>query len=335
MPRLACSLVVALILVAPGGRARGQDGGSDENKAKIRRLAEDDKAAREASKAKKYDEAAKLYEGVLAGLPDVQLAPAARKRIEMSTRYNYGCTLALGGKKEKAVAELSKAIDAGFTDWKHVAKDTDWDGLREDDGFKKQAARTKEIAEKAEEAEPRLPFAVFKKAKAGDWAVYKGKIDMKGVHESVLVAKIAKVEGDEVTLEVDQTSEGQKVPTKTFRFDSTKPPTVRAFFDLSSEDELSDVKTSPGKETVSGKELEGHVFSYVDHLRGASLKLSAFFSPEVTVWGRVYTRAEIEEGGNTYHISYEIAGYGTASATTWGKTVDELEKAQPKGKKGE
>jgi len=77
----------------------------------------------------------------------------ARKAHEMSPEnarlmYNVGCFSALTGHKEEALGWLEKSVDAGFTNPKHIAQDSDLDSLREDPRY--QAALAKAEAQYAE-----------------------------------------------------------------------------------------------------------------------------------------------------------------------------------------
>jgi adenylate cyclase len=55
--------------------------------------------------------------------------------------YNLACALALSGQKEKALDNLEKAIDAGFTDRQQYETDGDLDSLRETEKFKQLLKR--------------------------------------------------------------------------------------------------------------------------------------------------------------------------------------------------
>jgi Flp pilus assembly protein TadD len=50
--------------------------------------------------------------------------------------YNLACAYALKGDKDKAIATLKQAIDAGFASKSYIAGDSDWDSLRNDPHFK-------------------------------------------------------------------------------------------------------------------------------------------------------------------------------------------------------
>lgn len=330
MSRIARCVAVAFALTFTiAAVARAQDG-ADDKQAAIEKIRETEKKAREAAKAKKWDEAAKYFEEMLALVEKAELPDAVKKRGAAGTHYNFACVLALSGKKDKALDELGKAIDLGFIDWKHIAKDADFDSIKDDDGFKKQVARAKEATEKLEAAEPKVPIAAFANAKEGDWATYRGKVSMNGaLRRSILLARITKVEGDAVTLEIDQTAGGEKGPPKVYTFDRTKAPTIKRFFDFAAQPgaRLEGVEAEETKESVSGKEFSGQSLSFVMKLGTAELKARTVFSTDVTAGGRVATKAEVRENDKKVGtISYEIAGYGTKDATTWGKSEADLEK---------
>ena len=50
--------------------------------------------------------------------------------------YNLACAYALKGDKNKAIATLQQAIDAGFANKSYIKGDSDWESLRDDPQFK-------------------------------------------------------------------------------------------------------------------------------------------------------------------------------------------------------
>jgi pimeloyl-ACP methyl ester carboxylesterase len=71
--------------------------------------------------------------------------------------YNAACAFALLGDKPKAIELLKKAIEAGWTDREHLERDTDFDGIREEAGYKEALALLQErLAKIAKEDEARL-----------------------------------------------------------------------------------------------------------------------------------------------------------------------------------
>jgi ketosteroid isomerase-like protein len=76
--------------------------------------------------------------------------PEAIKSLEQAIKvgggaaldfYNLACAFALSGEKEKALDNLEKAINAGFTDRRQYETDSDLDGLRETERFKELLKR--------------------------------------------------------------------------------------------------------------------------------------------------------------------------------------------------
>jgi thiol-disulfide isomerase/thioredoxin len=67
------------------------------------------------------------------------------KNILVQSLYNEACAEALEGQVDKAVAALTDAIDAGWSDMEHINKDKDFDGIRKDPKF---AALLKELPKK-------------------------------------------------------------------------------------------------------------------------------------------------------------------------------------------
>ncbi|HEV2668300.1 MAG TPA: tetratricopeptide repeat protein, partial [Blastocatellia bacterium] len=75
----------------------------------------------------------------------LRLLPDAIKSLEQAIKvgggvaldfYNLACAFALSGEKEKALDNLEKAINAGFTDRRQYETDNDLDSLRETERFK-------------------------------------------------------------------------------------------------------------------------------------------------------------------------------------------------------
>ena len=56
-------------------------------------------------------------------------------------RYNLSCSLALTRRADEAFAELARAIDLGYRDARHLARDEDWAPLRADPRFSEQVKR--------------------------------------------------------------------------------------------------------------------------------------------------------------------------------------------------
>lgn len=75
---------------------------------------------------KEYSKAVEAYEKILQEQPD-----------DVNALYNLACAHALAGSKDKAVEQLQKAVDAGFTDFEHIKTDSDLDSIRDTDGYKK------------------------------------------------------------------------------------------------------------------------------------------------------------------------------------------------------
>lgn len=74
---------------------------------------------------KKFLEAAEQY-----------LAASALESLRPNALYNAACSYALAGEKDKAVEQLKKAIEAGYTKFDRIKSDTDLDPIREHEGYK-------------------------------------------------------------------------------------------------------------------------------------------------------------------------------------------------------
>lgn len=85
---------------------------------------------------KKYAEAIALYHKILDAAPD-----------DATSIYNLACGYALTNEKEKAVAALRRSLEAGFIKFGHIEVDPDWDGMRDDPGFKKLMAERAKFVE--------------------------------------------------------------------------------------------------------------------------------------------------------------------------------------------
>ncbi len=91
-------------------------------------------AAAQLVQQKKYGEAEKICAQAQ------QIAP-----FFPLTSYNLACFQSLQGKKEEALANLEKAITAGFANVPHLLKDEDLAELREDPKFKELVEKAKEV----------------------------------------------------------------------------------------------------------------------------------------------------------------------------------------------
>ena len=57
--------------------------------------------------------------------------------------YNLACLYAIRNKKEEALEYLERSLSRNEVSVKFVEKDKDWDGLRDDSGFKRILSNTK------------------------------------------------------------------------------------------------------------------------------------------------------------------------------------------------
>ncbi len=104
-------------------------------------------------KEKKHADALPLFQ---------KLADAHPENVVM--QYNVACCLALDGKIEPAMAALTRAVDAGWWNWRHVLEDTDLQPLREREDFQALIERMKAMS-------PRMtvqPTAGFRSVYAWD-----------------------------------------------------------------------------------------------------------------------------------------------------------------------
>jgi predicted esterase len=84
-------------------------------------------------RARKLDDAVKAFEKCVELFPDRAVG-----------HYNAACAHALAGRKETAVACLSRSFEHGFLDLAHVARDHDLDPLRAEPAFTKLIDATRE-----------------------------------------------------------------------------------------------------------------------------------------------------------------------------------------------
>jgi len=80
--------------------------------------------------AELYTKTGRVEDGLAADLDLVRLCPA-----ESEVWYNLGCSYALTGRKDEALAALSRAIDLGYEDYQWMSADGDLSSLREDPRF--------------------------------------------------------------------------------------------------------------------------------------------------------------------------------------------------------
>lgn len=100
--------------------------------------AEIDKEVGDLFAAKKYAEAAEKCRAQMALVPD-----------DPNPAYNLACALARLGKKDEALAALTKSVDLGFEDPDHMKVDDDLGPLRDDKAFAALVAKAVENDKKA------------------------------------------------------------------------------------------------------------------------------------------------------------------------------------------
>ena len=57
--------------------------------------------------------------------------------------YGKACCYSLQGKSDQAIDNLSKSLELGYADFKHLEADTDFDSIRDDPRYKKLLAKYK------------------------------------------------------------------------------------------------------------------------------------------------------------------------------------------------
>ncbi len=84
-------------------------------------------------RAKAYDEAIKVLAKILKAYPH-----------DSTALYNTACAYALKGERDKAVEFLKRSVEEGFTDFDHIARDSDLNSIRDHPGYKDLMARKEE-----------------------------------------------------------------------------------------------------------------------------------------------------------------------------------------------
>ena len=80
-------------------------------------------------KDKNYRESIKLFKRIYYNFP--------KTRVGAIAAYNAACGYALSGSKDEAIDWLEYSVKAGYSDFDHLRKDTDLDGLRNEKRYKK------------------------------------------------------------------------------------------------------------------------------------------------------------------------------------------------------
>ena len=87
--------------------------------------------------AKAYDEAIKVLAEILRVYPH-----------DSTALYNTACAYALKGERDKAVEFLKRSVEEGFTDFDHIAHDSDLNSIRDHPGYKDLMAKKEEYMER-------------------------------------------------------------------------------------------------------------------------------------------------------------------------------------------
>jgi hypothetical protein len=80
-------------------------------------------------KDKNFRESIKLFKRIYYNFP--------KTRMGAISAYNVACGYALAGSKEEAIDWLEYSVKAGYSDFDHLRKDADLDGLRNEKRYKK------------------------------------------------------------------------------------------------------------------------------------------------------------------------------------------------------
>lgn len=78
----------------------------------------------------------------------IDLKLAKLRPYDPMVHYNLACSYSLLGKINKSLASLSKAIELGYDDIRHMEQDTDLDRLRDEEGYKTLINKLKEAIAK-------------------------------------------------------------------------------------------------------------------------------------------------------------------------------------------
>jgi len=126
----AASFVRAALLLAVLALCLGTAQAQDANREKAQQYLKMAAEVHAAFEAKEYDKAIELCHKQL------ELAPNLP-----DPHYNIACALARQGKKDEAFAELTKGIEAGYSDAAHMRQDADLETLRKEKQFEELAAK--------------------------------------------------------------------------------------------------------------------------------------------------------------------------------------------------
>jgi tetratricopeptide (TPR) repeat protein len=122
---------------------------------------------------KEWQEAIDIYKKIIKKNPD-----------DSNALYNSACAYSLLGKKTEAVEFLRKAVEAGFTDFRHIEADSDLDNIRGEEGYKKL------IADKKKYMAPLSPEKIIERYKKRLGDEYKYIKDEK--YKLVIISNVGK-----------------------------------------------------------------------------------------------------------------------------------------------
>ncbi|MCO5164896.1 MAG: redoxin domain-containing protein [Planctomycetes bacterium] len=82
-----------------------------------------------------YDEALAKYGQILELLAGLPFPEDAKDGVRQLVYYNTACARSMQGRADEALTALGQALEAGFDDFDHIAKDTDLDPIRREPRF--------------------------------------------------------------------------------------------------------------------------------------------------------------------------------------------------------
>ena len=94
----------------------------------------------------------KTFEGLVTKFKKEYDRLDSNNKMEYATNlqnsyYNLSCTYALTGKKNEAIENFRKSIEAGYFNYYHVLEDSDLDTLRNEDEFKRLVESIREVGD--------------------------------------------------------------------------------------------------------------------------------------------------------------------------------------------
>ena len=177
-----------------------------------------------------------------------------------------------------------------------------------------------------------LPWNPYAEAHEGDWStlILNSQGPQHPRENMLLTWRVSRVDGDDVTVDVEVRLPGQEPkPTESRIFSKKTPPLLADFLLLGPAERVEGLREGDHDVSLGGRNFKCHEIAFA---RAGGPKREACvleLAPNILASGIVALYREIGEGDDKVVMQYQVVGFGSAKMTLWGESADEVAHAKP------